>query len=280
MADPLDMSVETARAPASLSPLLEAHSLSKSYWRGRGSSNRNRVFALREVSIRIFARSSCALVGKSGSGKSTLARCLVLLETPDSGEIRFEGRDLSILGRAALAGIRPNFQLVFQHSAMALNPRFSALEAVAEPLRVQKLVNKKMAHERAIELIERVGISSSSAQRSVLEFSGGQRQRLALARALILQPKLLILDEVLSGLDTSTQSSITELLLDMQASLSLSYLLMTHDLRMAAYLASAIAVIDDGTIVETGGVAELFLHPQREETRELIEAIPKVSNPR
>lgn len=248
---------DSAPGPA---PLLVARNLSKSYSRGGWPSSRCRITAIDNVNLAILPRSALALVGKSGAGKSTLGRCLAGLETPDSGEIRFDGDR-----RAA--------QLVFQHSATAMNPTFPAIEIVAEPLRIQK-ISKRVCHERALEMMQKFDIPREWAGRSPLTFSGGQRQRLLLARALILGPKLLILDEALGGLDIPAQLRIANSLLELQSSVSM--VIISHDLRMAAYLAGQIAVLDQGKIVEMAPVRELFSHPQSIQTRELIAALPEL----
>ncbi len=260
-------------------PLVEVRNLSKSYVRGGWrSSTRSHVAALEDIHLKIFPRTTLALVGKSGSGKSTLGRCLAGLEDPDSGEILFQGKNILKLSRKELLPVRRRIQLIFQHSATAMNPLLSAAEVVGEPLRVLAGVPKKERHELALAMMEQVGISSQWADRRPLEFSGGQRQRLAIARALILKPNLLILDEALAGLDLSTQAQIANLLRQLQASFSLSYLFISHDLRMAAHLANTIAVMQDGRIMESKSVAELFSHPQ-EGTRDLIRSIPQVGVP-
>jgi ABC-type glutathione transport system ATPase component len=234
------------------------------------------VTALEDASLTLWPGSTLALVGKSGAGKSTLGRCVALLEATDSGEIRFQGRNVRTLGRNELAAIRRNVQFVFQQSATAMNPRFQALEIVAEPLRIEASTSKNELLKRALTSLEQVGIAAQWAHRPPLEFSGGQRQRIAIARALIVKPKLLVLDEPFSGLDVCTQMQIADMLVELQASQSISYLFISHDLRMAAYLADTIAVIEHGGIVETGNAAVLFSSTERKETRELIDAIPKM----
>ena len=230
--------------------MLEAQHVSKCYVQGRWySRNRYRVTALDDVSLTIPARSTVALVGESGAGKSTLGRCLARLEEPDSGEIRFEGRNLLTLRSEELFAARCNIQFIFQDSATAMNPRLSASEVVEEPLLIQTGMASATRREQAHAMMEQVGISPQWARRLALEFSGGQRQRLAIARALMLKPRLLILDEALSSLDLPIQAQITKLLLDLQASLSLAYLFITHDLGLAARLADRIAVMRAGNIV-------------------------------
>lgn len=259
--------------------LLEVQGLTKSYLQGRWSAARVRVVALDGVNLILAARSTLALVGKSGSGKSTLGRCLALLEAPSAGEIRYRGRDVSKLRPSELRSIRREIQFVFQQSATALNPRLSVLDSVAEPLRIGRTLSRKEIVALALATLEQVGMPGGTSHRSPMELSGGQRQRVAIARALVLKPKLLILDEALSGLDLCTQAEIANLLRRLQASLSLSYIFITHDLRMAAHLAGTIAVMDRGRIVEAGDPSTLFAHTDRQETRELIHSIRQVPEP-
>ncbi|HSU33006.1 MAG TPA: ABC transporter ATP-binding protein [Bryobacteraceae bacterium] len=251
--------------------LLDIRALKKSYNR-RDSS----VIALDGVEFSLRSSSKTALVGRSGCGKSTLARCMIRLVEPDSGEIWFSGRDVLALGRRELANVRPKIQLIFQQSSVSLNPRFNSLQVVEEPLRVHR-VSKTERRARALGIMARLGIPPEWADRHPLELSGGQRQRLALARALILEPSLLILDEAVCGLDASVQKQIADLLIELQRSFSLSYLYISHDLRMAAYLADDIAVMHQGRIVERASVDKLFSDPQHPETHELIRSIPRVS---
>lgn len=256
--------------------LLKIRNLRKTYTRGGWRpSTRSHVVALDNIHLDIPFCTTLALVGKSGSGKSTLGRCLARLEPADSGEILWQGKNLLTLSRSELVPVRRRIQLVFQHSATAMNPHLTAAEVVAEPLRIRGEVSKKERRQRALAAMEQVGISSQWANRRPLQFSGGQKQRLAIARALILKPDLLILDEALAGLDPSTQAQIADLLRTLQASLSLSYLFISHDLHMAAHLANTIAVMQDGKIVECSSVAELFSSPKKE-TLDLIRSMPQV----
>lgn len=236
---------------------------------------KSRTLAVDDISLNLFPQSTLALAGKSGSGKSTLARCLAGLEAPDSGEIWFQGQDFLSLRQGEFRRARREVQLVFQHSAAAMNPAFSAVEAVAEPLRIQGMARKR-CHEQALDTMEQLGIPAACASRSPLAFSGGQRQRLVLARALLLNPKLMILDEALAGLDIPIQLQIADLLLELQRSRALSYLFISHDLRMAAYLADTIAVLDQGRIVEMASAREVCMNPQCAQTRGLVAAIPKL----
>jgi peptide/nickel transport system ATP-binding protein len=255
--------------------MLEASHLYKRYVQGRWySRNKFDVTALNDVSLTIEPGCTLALVGESGAGKSTLGRCLARLEEPDSGEIRFDGRNLWALQSEELLAMRRNIQLIFQDSATAMNHRFSAIEIVEEPLVIQKSLSRRMRRKQALALMEEVGISSQWAGRSALEFSGGERQRLALARALILKPRVLILDEALASLDFEIQEQIAQLLLDLQASLSLSFLFITHDLRLAARMANRIAVMWGGRIVETGSVSTVFSEARHPHTRLLLATTP------
>jgi peptide/nickel transport system ATP-binding protein len=255
--------------------MLEALHLRKRYVQGRWySKNKFQVTALDDVSLTIRPNCRFALVGESGAGKSTLGRCLSRLEKPDSGEIRFEGSSLLDLSAKGLRALRTKIQLIFQDSATAMNPRFSALEVVEEPLLIQASIPRRARRELTLATMEQVGISPQSAQRSLLEFSGGQRQRLAIARALVLKPRVLILDEALSSLDFQTQEQIVRLLLDLQSSLSLAYLFITHDLRLAAGVADHMAVMQSGSIVESGTVSALFSAAKHPHTRMLLASMP------
>jgi ABC-type glutathione transport system ATPase component len=238
-------------------------------------TNGGELTALNSASLEIAHRTTLAVVGPSGSGKSTLALCLASLERPTSGSIFFDQHELTALPENQLRLIRPQIQLVFQDPARSLNPRWTALDLVAEPLVIQKRCTREQSEAKVLELLDRVAIPRSAAQKPAYQFSGGQKQRLAIARALALEPRLLLLDEALSALDCSVQAQIANLLLDLQSQLGLTYLFITHDLEMAAYLADQIAVMDRGQIVESGPAAQLFGAPQHEATRALLAAMPR-----
>lgn len=244
--------------------------------RGLGKSFAGRP-AIQDVSFILERGRTLGLVGPSGSGKSTLARCLTFFETPTSGEIWLEGRNLCGLNRRQRAAMRADIQLIFQEPASSLNPRFTAAQIVTEPLLVRKLGAKKTRLHRASELMETVGLSSQALQTPALEFSGGERQRLAIARALALEPKLLILDESFAGLDLSVQAQVSSLLLDLQQRRGLTYILIAHDLALVWRLAGEIAVMDQGSIVEHAGVADLLATPRHPLTKELLDAARALS---
>ena len=263
-----DLATKRAAKPA----LVRVNGLFKQYVQQRTFSRRLVVDALRNVDLELQPECLTALVGASGSGKSTLASCLAMLEKPDAGEIWFEEREISRCDARELAGLRPRIQMVFQDSAGALNPSFSAAQIVAEPLEVQRRESGRKLRQRACELMEEVGLSADWADRSPLKFSGGQRQRLAIARALALQPTLLILDESLSDLDLVTQAQILNLLADIRVTHSLTFLLITHDLSLVGQVADYIAVMHQGAIVERGTRQGVFGKPQHTHTRELLAA--------
>lgn len=261
-------------------PLVSVENLEKRYERSGFFRSKDRVAALSGVSLSIFPQTTLSLIGESGSGKTTLALCLACLERPSSGSVFFGTREITILDEEELREFRPQIQLVFQDPASSLNPRWTTLEIVAEPLVIQKRLSKQDIRKRAAALLNEVGISAEKYNQKPGEFSGGQRQRIAIARALTLQPKLLILDEALSALDCSVQSEIANLLLELQTSLGLSYLFITHDVAMAAHLSDEIAVIENGKIVETGAVENVIRAPKDAVTQRLIAAAKEFQIPR
>ena len=260
-------------------PLLKVENLTKHYpARQRGRSN-DKFAALDNMSLSIAPQTTVALLGASGSGKSTLALCVACLESPTAGSISFEGIDLTTLEENQLRLFRPQIQLVFQDPARSLNPRWTALDIVSEPFLIQQRFTKPDRAVRALQLLDRVAIPRSMAGRTAAELSGGQKQRLAIARALALEPKLIILDEALSALDCSVQAQIANLLLDLQSSLGLTYLFITHDFAMAAHFADQVAVMDRGRIVESGPTHKILFSPSHEATRSLLAATPNLAEP-
>jgi ABC-type glutathione transport system ATPase component len=255
--------------------ILEARGLTKIYGNRGVFTAGNGVVALRDVDLTLSLGRTLALVGESGSGKSTLARCLVRLEQVTSGDIRFEGVDFLALCGNELRCARHRIQLIFQEPLAALNPRFSALDVVLEPLIIAGNVSKREAVDRAQSLMEVVGLPDARGSRRAHEFSGGQKQRLALARALITNPKALIFDEAFSGLDLSVQAQMINLLHDLKATREIAYLFISHDLRLVRALADEVAVMKNGIIVETAATADVFNNPQHSYTQSLLLAITK-----
>jgi ABC-type glutathione transport system ATPase component len=260
-------------------PLLRVASLSKHHVQQRTFSRTEfAVSAFQDVDLELFSGKTLALVGESGAGKSSLARCLALLERPDSGKIEMEGENLLALNRKALFGIRRRVQMIFQEPVSAMNPRLTACEIIAEPLAIQREGTRLQQRERALELMEQVGLEANWERRLPFEFSGGQRQRLAIARALALKPSVLILDEALSNLDASNQALILELLAELQISHSLAYLHIWHDLRLVSQFADEVAVMYQGRIVERKKTHDLFASPEHSYTKELLATVHSVES--
>jgi len=255
-------------------PLAEVRELSKRYTQRDWFTPRV-VHALDGVNLTIRRGETLALVGESGSGKTTLARCLACLEVPSAGKIVFDSRDVGSLGAQTRVELCRQIQLIFQDAASSLNPRFTAVEAVAEPLVIlRRDSTRSELRERALELMRQVGLAAEWGCRSPLEFSGGERQRLAIARALAVEPRLLIFDEALSGLDIPVQEQILRLLSQLQEVHALTYVYIAHDLTLVERVADRVAVMRAGRVVEEGPVDEVFANPQYEYTRRLMGATP------
>ena len=247
-------------------PLLRVRDLSKTYFRRRWLFPAlPATAALAGVSFTLDRARTLAVIGASGAGKSTLARCLTQFETPTSGQILFEGRPLSPHRRL-------DIQLIFQQPAASLNPRFTAAEIVEEPLVIQRRGTGAERRHSAASALELTGIARSALGKRAHQFSGGARPRLAIARALVVEPKLLILAESFNGLDVSLAAQIAALLSGLQQRLGIAYILISHDLTRVAGLAHEIAILEHGAIVEHGLTATLLSQPQHEHTRELIAA--------
>ena len=232
------------------------------------------VRAVDGVSISIDAGSTLALVGESGCGKSTVARALVRLVRPTAGSIRFDGAELTSLSDDGFNKIRPHLQMVFQDPAASLNPRLSVRRMVEEPLRLHTELGGAERRERAEAVLEEVGLGAELADRYPHELSGGQCQRVNIARALVTNPRLIVLDEPTSALDVSLRARVILLLEELRRRHGLSYLFISHDLATVRYLASRVAVMYLGVIVEEATTAELFDHPAHPYTRALIAAVP------
>jgi ABC-type glutathione transport system ATPase component len=247
-------------------PLLRVRELSKTYFRCRWPKRpQPTTFALAGVSFSVERGRTLAVIGASGSGKSTLARCLTQFETPTSGEISFEGSPLS-------PDRRRDIQLIFQQPAASLNPRFTAAEIVEEPLVIERRGTSAARRERAASALALTGIARAALGKRAHEFSGGERQRLAIARALVVGPKLLILDESFSGLDPALAGQVTALLRALQGLLGIAYILISHDVRQVGEMADEIAVMEHGAIIEQGAAGNLMGAPRHPRTRELIAA--------
>jgi ABC-type glutathione transport system ATPase component len=238
-------------------PLLQMAGISKTYVQGHWWEKQFHLKALDGVDLSLEKGKTLALVGKSGSGKTTLAMCAALLELPDSGKIWFHGSDVLSLEKRERVLLRPRIQIIFQDST-ALPARYTAGQIIEEPLVIQSRSSPKERADLVSELMEKVGLSPKWRNRLPDQFSGGQRQRLAIARSLTLQPNLLILDEPFVGLDISTRGQIINLLLDLQANNSLAYLYISHDLELVRHFSDSVAVMNQGKIVEQGSVSDLL----------------------
>jgi ABC-type glutathione transport system ATPase component len=232
--------------------ILSVRNLSLHYFQRTVFERRIPVTALTNVSLDLTRGKTLALVGPSGCGKSSLARCLVLLEKPSFGEILYGGRNLLELKPKELKQVRRDIHLIFQDSASALNPGMTIEEVLLEPLEIHEpTLGKKDRFLRLVAACEQAALSSKWLTRRPDELSGGQRQRVAIARALIARPKILILDEALSALDLSPQSQIANLLLELQSARSLTYLFITHDMRLARMLAHDVVALKAGRITDS-----------------------------
>jgi ABC-type glutathione transport system ATPase component len=261
-----------------MQPLLKVEKLVKGYESNNVAGAREKLLALDGVSFAIARGTTLAVVGESGSGKSTLGFSIACLEIPTSGSIWFEGRDIVALTEDERRRVRPRIQLIFQDPSNSLNPRWSVEEILLEPLTLQGKLKREEMKQRAAYLMAQVGLSPDMFQRLPAQLSGGQRQRLAIARALALEPKLLILDEALSALDCSVQAQIANLLMELQRTLGMTYLFITHDLAMAAHLAEDIAVMNRGRVVEQGPAHDILRHPKEEITQHLLAAMPSLDS--
>ncbi len=257
-------------------PLVEARGLSKRFPVLGGALGLSRVAELRaveEVDLQIGRAEVLGLVGESGCGKSTLGRLLIRLIDPSAGEVRFEGADLAKAEGAALRALRRRMQMVFQDPFGSLNPRMRVGEIVAEPLRLAGVPRQDRA-ARAVGLLAQVGLTAEHAGRYPHQFSGGQRQRIGIARALALDPALVICDEPVSALDVSVQAQVVNLLRDLQRARGLSYLFVSHDLRVVRHVSDRVAVMYLGRIVEAGPTRALYAAPLHPYTRALLAAAP------
>jgi peptide/nickel transport system ATP-binding protein len=233
------------------------------------------VHALNGVNLAIQAGRSLGVVGESGSGKSTLARLAMALERPTSGSVHLEGVDLNALPAEALRRARQHFQMVFQDPYGSLDPRQKVARIVGEPLNAQGGADAATQRRRVGETLEAVGLRAADLDKYPHEFSGGQRQRLAIARALVTRPKLIVADEPVSALDVSVQAQVLNLLLDLQAEFGITYLLISHDLAVVDHVCAEVAVIYLGRIVEQGPPEQLFHAAAHPYTRALLDAVPR-----
>ncbi len=235
------------------------------------------LLAVTDVSLQIDKTETLALVGESGCGKTTLGRMLALFYHPTSGSLSINGTDATHLNRRQLKPLRKQVQMIFQDPVSSLNPRHTIESILTEPLKVFSLYTAAQRVERAKELLDAVGLTSSDLKKYPHEFSGGQRQRISIARALVLNPPFIVADEPVSALDVSVQSQILNLLLDLREQFSLTYLFISHDLAVVNHLADRIAVMYLGRIIEVASKQRIFTSPVHPYTRALLSSAPALT---
>jgi oligopeptide transport system ATP-binding protein len=265
------------REERSSQPILEVRNLVKHFPVGGGllGGHPAVVKAVDGVSFEIRRGETLGLVGESGCGKTTTGRCILRLETPTSGQVIFEGRDLATLSGPELRAMRRRMQVIFQDPYSSLNPRMTVGQIIAEPLAVHGIVPDRAARAaRVQELLRHAGLISAMARRYPHELSGGQRQRVGIARALAMEPSLIICDEPVSALDVSIQAQIINLLEDLQAEFGLTYLFVAHDLSVVRHISDRVAVMYLGKVVEITDRKSLYEDPQHPYTKALLSAVP------
>jgi oligopeptide/dipeptide ABC transporter ATP-binding protein len=257
-------------------PLLKVDRLTKRFPVSGGFFGRTRawVHAVSEISFELGSGETLGLVGESGCGKSTVGKTILKLYEPTSGRIELEGRNITGLGPSKMRPYRREMQIIFQDPFSSLNPRMTAQQIVGEPLVIHGLATGKELIDRVAELFRRVGLRPDQMQRYPHEFSGGQRQRLAIARALSVGPKVIVADESVSALDVSIQASVINLLIELQKELNISFLFISHDMSVVEHISHRVAVMYLGSVVEIADRRSIFTSPRHPYTQALLSAVP------
>jgi oligopeptide transport system ATP-binding protein len=256
--------------------LLEANNLVKTFVSSRSlwGTVTSRFTAVDDVSFSVEAGETLALVGESGAGKSTTGRLVLRLVEADSGQVRFDGKDLLAVGKGDMRAIRQDMQMIFQDPYSSLDPHLPIGESIAEPLLIHFKMGRKERLTRAGELLDRVGLRRHYLERYPAELSGGQLQRIAIARALTLEPRLIVCDEPVAALDVSVRAQVLNLMRELQVERNLAYLFVSHDLALVEVIADRVAVMQQGKIVEIGDANQIFNNPGESYTKELLAAVP------
>ena len=258
-------------------PLVEVEGLTMEFPAARTSmlpGGKQTLRAVDDISFTIAAGETLSLVGESGSGKSTTGRSLLQLPRPTGGSVRFDGIELTTLRKSAMRRMRRRMQMIFQDPSASLNGRMRVAEIIGEPLDVHGLAAGQQKHERVRELLDLVGLKADMASRYPHEFSGGQLQRIGIARALAVEPECLVADEPISALDVSIQAQVVNLLQELQERLNLTYLFIAHDLAIVRHISDRVAVMYLGKIVEIADCDELYRRPLHPYTNALLSAVP------
>ena len=257
-------------------PLLEVKNIKKWFPAKKSPFSREKVYikAVDGVSFTLNEGETLGVVGESGCGKSTMGRTVLRLLEPTEGQVLFEGKDYTALKDAELRKSRTDLQIIFQDPYASLDPRMTIGDIIAEPLDIQLKLPAKERMERVLKTMERVGLNTRYVNRYPHEFSGGQRQRIGIARAIVLEPKLMVCDEPVSALDVSIQAQVLNLLMDLQKEMRMAYIFISHDLSVIKHISDRVAVMYLGHVVEIADKADLYDHPMHPYTVALLSAIP------
>lgn len=257
------------------SPLLSVENLSVVFNRGIKKGSNKELQALKDVSLEVAQGEILGVVGESGCGKSTMARAILQLQAITQGKVKWQGQDLEEISKNDKKALHENIQLIFQDPLDALNPRMTVAQIIAEPLyNLKPELSRQQIQQSVIDLMLSMGLQEQQKNRYPHEFSGGQCQRIGIARAMILNPKLLICDEPVSALDVSIQAQIINLLMDLKEKTGMSMIFISHDLSIVRQVCDRVLVLYKGEVVESGNAVDIYNNPQHEYTKKLLDSIP------